>query len=102
MHDFNFYPSKPVFDHFKEQIRNLLEFGLKNRSHLSTLFFPQFSSIPSHPGNPEKELTQFLISQLGEIGNVNTINILEPFIESPEFGNLAVQAVRKLKANIAN
>jgi len=94
MDAFNFNPGKLLIDHFKEQIRNLLEFGLKNRSHLSTFFPPSFDS--------EKLLTQFLISQLGEIGNLNTINILEPFMESPEFGKLAVQAVKKLKGDIAN
>ena len=95
MRDLNFYPSRPVFNHFKEQIRNLLEFGLKNRSHLSTLFIHQ-------PFDLEKELTQFLISQLGEIGNLITIDILKPFMESPEFGNLAIQAVKKLKGDIFN
>jgi hypothetical protein len=47
----------------------------------------------------EKNLTQFLISQLGEIGNLKTIKFLEPFIESPEYGKLAVQAVKKLKGD---
>ncbi len=88
-------PVEAIYSRFEEQIRDLMEFGLKNRSHLSTLFIRQKFDF-------EKESTQFLISQLGKIGNSKTINILEPFMESPECGLLAVQAVKKLKGDVAN
>jgi DNA replication protein DnaC len=88
-------PIETIYNRFREQIRKLLEFGLKNRTQLSTLFI-------RHQPLLKKELTSFLIFQLGEIGNLSTINILEPFIESPEFGNLAIRAVKNLKGHVTN
>jgi len=72
---------KALCGRFREQIRDLMEFGLKKRSHLSTLF----GRLPQ-PFR-EKNLTQFLISQLGEIGNLKTIKFLDPSLSHQSMEN---------------
>ena len=75
---------------FKEPVLQILEYGLVHRTELSTLFQRPLNHI-------QKDLTAFIIKELGEIGTSETIKILEPLIDSDDFGISAVQAIRRLK-----
>ncbi len=80
-----------LYGRHKEPIRKILQFGLMHRSQLSTLFKHR---------NPysEKGRTEFMIGRLGDIGDGDSIKDLEPLVDSPEYGSLAVKAIRKLKS----
>jgi tryptophan synthase beta subunit len=42
----------------------------------------------------------FIIATLGNLGDSSTIGLLEAFLDSPDLGPVAVEAVRKLKARL--
>jgi hypothetical protein len=73
---------------FSEEVRRILEFGAKHRDRLTSLFpGPHF-----HDDRPA-----FIVGWLGQVGNRDTVKVLEPLIDSPDLGPDAVEIVRKLK-----
>jgi Nuclease-related domain len=74
---------------FPDEVRQILEFGLKNRTRLTGLL----GRIPW-----QKETAQFIIRWLGVVGDRGTVRVLEPIIDTADLGPYAVEAVRKLKA----
>jgi hypothetical protein len=93
------HPERGEFLHslctdFPEEIRGILEFGLNNRSRVTSIFW-RFRL--------EKDITAFVIRLLAVVGTRQTLKLLEPLVDSPDLGLFALEAVRKLKAwaNIA-
>jgi hypothetical protein len=74
---------------FPDEVRSLLEFGIRHLSKLSTLFHRL----------EDRQVTDFIIHRLGDIGHVDSIKLIEPYCTSPELGATAVDAMRKIKAN---
>jgi hypothetical protein len=84
-------PVGKLFADFRDQIRELLEFGLKNRDRLS--------SMDKHAVWPyyKTERNRFIVQSLGDFGNFETLRILEPLVDTQELGSEALAAMRKLK-----
>ncbi len=78
-------------DIFKEESRKILEFGLANRTRVSTIFLKGASYL-------QRTRTISIIDQLGKIGERSSLQVLEPFLTSSDFGDAAVKAVRKINA----
>jgi hypothetical protein len=79
---------------FPEEFRRILEFGLNNRSKLTSVF-GQFHF--------REDMGAFIVRWLAIVGNRQTLKLLEPLVDSAELGLHALEAVRKLKgtSNIA-
>jgi hypothetical protein len=87
------HPVRDSFDRFREPLRQILERALDSRDLLSTIFSRQASRI-------RKEHPAFIIGTLGDVGDSSTVGLLEAFLDSPDLGRVAVEAVRKLKARL--
>jgi hypothetical protein len=74
---------------FPEEFRAILEFGLNNRSRLTSIF-GRF--------HLKEEVAPFIIRWLAVVGKRQTLKLLEPLVDSPDLGLHALEAVRKLKA----
>lgn len=85
-------PVQTLFLTFRERIRAILEFGLVNREHLSSID----KRFPGHFANRER--TTFVVHTLGQIGNADTVQLLVPLTEHTYHGTNAVQAIRRLNA----
>jgi hypothetical protein len=73
---------------FPDEMRRVLEFGMKHRERLTSLF---------HRSPFRERRPAFIIRCLGQVGNRDTVKVLEPLLDSPELGPDAVEVVRKLK-----
>jgi hypothetical protein len=82
-------PLVELCDNFPDEIRHVLEFGLRNRARLTSLFGRMSFA---------EEGTAFLIRWLGVVGNRGTLQLLEPLVDNADFGQHALEAVRHLKA----
>jgi hypothetical protein len=73
---------------FPEEVRRVLEFGVKHLDRLTSLFpGPHF----------QENRPTFIIRRLGQVGNRETVKAIEPLIDSPAVGAEAVAAIRKLR-----
>lgn len=75
---------------YPEQMRGLFEWALEN-----------FAEIPAYPFFLSGEAATFVISVLGDIGDENTPQALDIFIDDPEIGSIAVKAIRKINHRTA-
>lgn len=73
---------------FPEEVRCVLDFGLRNHSRLPTLF--------RH--GPHDGYLKFLIAWIGRIGDQHAAPLLEAFLESPEVGLTAAEALRTIRS----
>jgi hypothetical protein len=86
-------PARRVVDdlcaEFRDQVRQVLEFGLKNRARLTGFF-----------GRMPMDGYEFarMVGRLAAVGDRRTARLLESFVETPDLGRLAVEAVRQLKS----
>ena len=87
-------PIQRMYAKYNNTLRQILEFGLANRTHLSTVFTDRGSWTG-------KEQVEFMIKELAIIGTTDSIRVIEPLIDSPEFSSWAVDAVRTLKNAIS-
>ncbi|MFX0199614.1 MAG: NERD domain-containing protein [Candidatus Hodarchaeota archaeon] len=78
---------------FPTEVRAVLEGGLKAKEKLTSLF-TRYTWL-------EKKRDKFIIEMLGEVGDETTITLLEPLLESPELGILAVNAIRSIRTREA-
>jgi hypothetical protein len=74
---------------FPVEMRSILEFGLRHHSRLTSLFGRDFHG-ESQPS--------FIVGWLGRVGNSGTIEVLEPHIDSPDFGVQVTEVIKTLKA----
>ncbi|WP_406698416.1 nuclease-related domain-containing protein [Singulisphaera sp. Ch08] len=75
---------------FPDEIRQILEFGLAKRDHLTSQF----------PGRYHTEgRVGFMIRWLGWIGDPQSLITIEPLVDSPSFGLDAIEAVRSIKSD---
>lgn len=75
---------------WRQQVRRIVEFGLRNHTRLTTLFVRQRAWRAS-------AVLPFLLNVLAEVGTPEGASIAEKFIDSPEVGAIAAAAVRKLR-----
>jgi hypothetical protein len=73
---------------FPDEIRQLLEFGIRHHARLTSIF--------GHA--PLREYLPFLIQQLSKLGNRRSVAILEPFLNSSEFGEDAANTIRTIQS----
>jgi hypothetical protein len=73
---------------FPEMMRSVLEFGLKNHDRLTSLF--------GHP--PFDGYLGFLINALKHLGTRQTVPLLEAFLELPDVGESAAEAIRAIRS----
>ncbi len=75
---------------FPDEVRSILEFGLKHHKKASSLFH-KFR---------DTDLPVFLIQQLGQVGGRSSVKLLEGYCDVPEFGRYAIESLRGLNARI--
>lgn len=75
---------------FQDTVLSLLEFGLVNRERLITIFERSASF-------QENRRTLFLIELLGELEKSSSIKVLEPLVETPDYGEAVIEAIRSIK-----
>ncbi len=73
---------------FPAELRRALEFGLQHHGRLSSLFRGSWGA---------RDRVKFIIRWLAVVGDLHTIRLLEPLIDTPEVGREAVEAVRALQ-----
>jgi hypothetical protein len=83
-----------MFRQFREPIRKILEFGLVHLDELTTVFSK--GEIFN-----KKYREEFVVNALGMVGNHQTVELLQPLVESAALGTLAVESIRKLKSQRA-
>jgi hypothetical protein len=76
----------------RNEVRHLLEFGLKYVSDLSCLPCA-YSSEEQRP-----YLVRFMIEQLGEVGDERSTEVLRPYLDDPQWAELARNTLRKIHA----
>ncbi|GLY38822.1 hypothetical protein Amsp01_048460 [Amycolatopsis sp. NBRC 101858] len=90
---------KPVFGRllnaFPEQVRAILEWSLRRRGELTSLFGER---TPFH--GSERQIDR-VISTLGHVGNADTVESLRQFVDDPALGPTAIKAIRKLTGDPA-
>ena len=83
--------ARRMFEQFREPIRKILEFGVVHLDELTTIF-----------GKGEvftkKYREEFVVNALGVVGNRQTVELLQPLVESAALGTLAIESIRKLKS----
>ena len=75
---------------FRETVLSLLEFGIANRGRLTTVFERLTSFL-------EEKRTLFLIELLGEVGRSSSIRTLESLVETRQYGEASVEAIRLIR-----
>lgn len=75
---------------FPAEVAAVLEFGLTHPDELSSLFFSP--RVGDHPN-----LTEYLVTALGEVGGASALELLSAYTEDPALGAAAVSAIRKLR-----
>jgi hypothetical protein len=73
---------------FPDEVRRVLVFGLRHHSRLTTVF----------TCGPYDGYLGFLIAWLGRLGDQHTAPLLEDFLESPEVGATAAEALRAIRS----
>ena len=91
-------PCKDIFGNlletFRDRVCAILEFGLNHINELNSVF----GDIEAWD---RQRLAEFILRTLGTVGNNLTVLHLEPLIEHPELGGLAVRTIRDIKASLA-
>lgn len=82
-------PMATIAGAFPDDVRKVLEFGLRHQTRLTSVF--------AHAFHAEKR-SHFIIHWLTQIGNAATIGLLEPYLDSPEVGGEVYDAIKALKA----
>jgi hypothetical protein len=75
---------------FPDQIRPILHEAIPHRQALSSLF--------RHGGTADQSVFQKVLADLGRIGNADSIIALNEILEDPEWGKVAVAAVRAIRS----
>ncbi|MBN1458351.1 MAG: NERD domain-containing protein [Armatimonadetes bacterium] len=78
-------PVKALFESFPDELRQILEFGLRNQHRIVTLW-----------KQPENRL-RIIISLLGTVGSLDTLPLLNPFIDDDTLGHEAIRAIGEIK-----
>jgi hypothetical protein len=83
-------PYDRLVEAYPGQIRSLLQWGLPNRDQLvSTTRWPT------------RELTSYMLGELGRVGDAGTVALLHGYVPDRELGPLAVKAVRTIERRLA-
>jgi hypothetical protein len=82
-----------LIDAFREELRNMLEWSLKHRQSLTSIF--------GHRGHGSllqgrDSLADYIIGTLGYVGNVGTVELLRTYADDPILGSTAIKSIRKL------
>jgi Nuclease-related domain len=83
-------PPIDLVEIFPDRVRPLLHEAIPNRRALSSLF--------RHGGSFDSRVFQNVISDLGRIGDADSITALKEILEDPEWGTFAVSAVRAISS----
>lgn len=79
---------------FPSEVKDILEAGLEAKSELTSLFGDHIYFKKDH-GN-------FMVQMLEEVGNETSIPLLEKLMESTDIGQIAVKAIRAIRARIVS
>jgi Nuclease-related domain len=83
-------PPVDLVEMFPDKVRPILDEAIQNRRDLSSLF--------RHGGLFDSRVFQNVISDLGRIGNADSIAALNEILEDSEWGRFAVAAVHAIRA----
>jgi hypothetical protein len=83
-------PPVDLIEIFPNQVRPILHEAIPNRRALTSLF--------RHGGSFDSRVFQNVISDLGRIGDANSVIALKEILEDQEWGKFAVSAVRAISS----
>ena len=83
-------PSVDLVELFPDEIRPILHEAIPHRRVLTSLF--------RHGGSSDSRIFQNVISDLGRIGNADSITMLDEILEDSEWGKCAVAAVYAIRS----
>ena len=83
-------PYGRLVETYPDQIRALLQWGLRNRDRL----------VPTMR-LPTRELSGYIIGELGRVGDTGTVALLHAYVPDRELGPLAVKAIRTIERRLA-
>jgi len=83
-------PPVDLVEIFPNQVRPILHEAVPNRRVLTSLF--------RHGGSFDSRVFQNVISDLGRIGDADSVIALKEILEDPEWGKFAVSAVRAISS----
>ena len=74
---------------YPDEIRPLLEDGLRDRGTLPTVF--------NNGGSRDPEVLEYLVDILGRIGDGSTVQLLTTVMDDPELGRQAISAIESIR-----
>jgi hypothetical protein len=82
-------PYDRLAEAYPDQLRALLQWGLPNRDRLAPT-----------AGGWAGELSRYMMGELGRVGDLATVTLLHAYLPDPEFGPLAVDAIRRIERRL--
>jgi hypothetical protein len=86
-------PYERLISAYPDQVRALLQWGLPNRARL----VPTIERL-----GPDRDLPNYMIGELGRVGNAGTVALLHAYLPDPDLGPVAVEAIRTIERRLAD
>lgn len=86
-------PYERLISAYPDQVRALLQWGLPNRARL----VPTIERL-----GPDRDLANYMIGELGQVGNAVTMALLHAYLPDPGLGPVAVEAIRTIERRLAD
>lgn len=71
---------------FPDEVRPILEWSLAHQELLTSIFPPSIA----------RERADYFIDMLGMVGNAETVELLQEYVDDPQCGRSAIQAIQRL------
>ena len=86
-------PYERLISAYPDQVRALLQWGLPNRARL----VPTIERL-----GLDRDLPNYMIGELGRVGNADTVALLHAYLPDPDLGPVAVEAIRTIERRLAD
>ena len=86
-------PYERLISAYSDQVRALLQWGLPNRDRL----VPTIERL-----GPDRDLPNYMIGELGRVGNAGTVALLHTYLPDPDLGPVVVEAIRTIELRLAD
>jgi hypothetical protein len=77
---------------YSDQVRPLFEHSVERRASLTSIF--------RHGGRQDPSVIRYILDTLGDIGNQNTISLLNGLVEDPSLGTASIKAIAAIRSRL--
>jgi hypothetical protein len=77
---------------YSDQVRPLFEHSVERRASLTSIF--------RHGGRQDPSVIRYILDTLGDIGNQNTISLLNGLVEDPSLGMVSIKAIAAIRSRL--